>query len=394
MSSPYGLTPAGFVAPRALDFLAVFRARFEQDVNNGNPYDWDADQILGVISAIHALQLGDLSEGVVQALADALDLNNASGALLDLLVQNYGLNRRQPTQGTALLTPTLTSTPVFVPVGTRFGQIVDAQTVRVWAAAQDTTLTGAPGETILVRCAEAGALVAGIGAINRILDSVPGLSAVTNAASATAGLAEQTDQDLRLDALRLLQAPSRGTVGAIYAAVVRAVPAGTFVGVIENTTLSSITVDGVTVPPIGTVTVVHPTLTADEEQAVREAIFQTKPLGGSVGGSEVGSVTGPDGNPYTIAFEYANAVSASVEVVTTRASGFDLADVEDGVRDAVESYFATLRVGDDVLRLGLAAKIAAVEGVTGAVITINSLASDLAVGVASIATLAGPATVT
>lgn len=393
MAAPYGLTAGGYIAPRALDFLAVIRARFEQDRNDGNPYDWDADQVLGVLTAIQALQLGDISEGAVQSLADALDLNNASGHLLDILVQCYGLSRRQPTVGSALLTPTLSATPAFVPGGTRFGQIVDATTIRVWEAAEDTTLTGAPGETILVRCAEAGSLTAGIGAINRILDGVPNLSSVTNAASATPGLGEQSDQDLRLDALRLLQAPSRGTLGALYAAVVRATPAGTFVGVIENTSVVSITVDGVTVPPIGTVTVIHPTLTAAEEQMVREAIFQTKPLGGSVGGSETGTVVGPDGNPVTIPFEYANESSVTVAVVTTRAAGFDLADVEEGVQAAVETYFARLRVGDDVLRLGLAALIAGVTGVTGATITLNGSGADLAIGPATIATLAAPATV-
>ena len=59
----------------------------------------------------------------------------------------------------------------------------------------------------------------------------------------------------------------------------------------------------------------------------------------------------------------------------------------------LEAPHAPARVGDDVLRLGLAALIAGVTGVTGATITLNGSGADLAIGPATIATLAAPATV-
>lgn len=389
MSLPYGLTAGGFVPPRAFDLLAVIRGAFERETNGGAPYDWDADTWLGVLTAIQAVQLGDMAEGPVQALADALDINNASGALLDQAVQSYGLSRRPATQGTATLTATLSSTPVFIPAGTRFGQVFSATEVLVWAAVEDTTLV-TTGDEILVRCAQPGVFPAGIGAINRVLDRVTGLVSVTNPAAASPGLAEQADRELRLDALRLLQAPSRGTVGALYAAAVRAVPAGTFVGVLENRTPSNTTVDGVAVPAIGATVVIHPQLAAAEEQALRESIYAVKPLGGSIGGSEVGAVIGPDGGSNSIGFEYANTLTVNVAATVTMEAGFVLGDVSGGVEDAIEYHFTTLRVGDDVLRLDLLSEIAKVDGVRTCSLLLNGANADVTVGAATIAILGTP----
>lgn len=394
MTTPYGLTPAGYVPPRALDLLALSRGDFEDAVNGGAPYDWDADEVLGVLTAIWAVRAGSLSEGVLQALADALDINNASGALLDIAVQSYGLNRRPATQGVATLTATISSTPVFVPLGTRFGQVYSATQLLVWTAAEDTTLT-TTGDTILVTCSEPGVYVAGAGTITKILDNVPGLTSVTNASSASPGLAEQVDQDLRLDALRLLQAPSRGTLGAMYASAVRAVPAGTFVGVLENRATTATTIDGKSVPAIGSAVVVYPALTAANAQSLRESIFAVKPLGGAIGGDQTGTVVGPDGEDNTVGFYYASTLPVTVAVATTLESGVVLGDVSAAVATAVETHMARLRVGDDVLRLGLCAAIATVEGVRSAVVSLNgSSAADVTVGLATIALLNGSVTVT
>jgi uncharacterized phage protein gp47/JayE len=390
MTTPYGLTPQGFVAPRARNFLNLIRDTFESLVPDLAPYDWDGDQILGVLTAIVAVRLGDLSEGVLQGLADALDLNNAHGALLDLTAQLFGLNRRPATQGTAQLDVIQLSAPTaFVSAGTRFGQVAGPNDLRVWRAVQDTTLTGAPGESILVRCATAGQLTAGAGAINRLLDPVSGLVSASNSLFAVPGRAVQSDPELRADVLKLLQAPSRGVLGALYAAAVRAVPAGTYVGALENTTNAPVTIGTKLIPSHGSAIVVWPALSAADAQLLREAIFETKPLGGGIGGDQIGQVVGPDGVSRPVGFFVADPVPVTVDVQAMLAPGSSDPATAANIKAAIEAFFGRLDVGERVSRLRLTAAIAAVSNVREVqILELNGAALDVVPVATEVALLA------
>lgn len=87
----FGLSDEGFEAPRTADFLELIRNDYEAAVNLA--IDWERDTFLGQITAIVAARLGELADAV-QAVYDATDPNNATGAQLDNLAQLVGILRK------------------------------------------------------------------------------------------------------------------------------------------------------------------------------------------------------------------------------------------------------------------------------------------------------------
>jgi uncharacterized phage protein gp47/JayE len=261
---------------------------------------------------------------------------------------------------------------------------------------EDTALAGTPGETIAVRCVQPGPgpVQAAPNTITRIIDVVAGLTSVTNALPAVPGQTVQGDRDLRLARLQLLQAGGRGPIGAIYAAVVRALPAGYFVGAVENTGDTAVLIDSTPVGAHAHAIVVYPAPTSAEADAVRLAILQTRPAGGRSSGDQVGSVTDPEtGYTTNVGFYVAQPLPMVVEVTLDEVdAGYDVGEVGAAARAAVQGYFATLRVGDDVRLLKMQRALAAVDGLLTVGLRINVdgggfAAADAPVGEFHIATL-------
>jgi len=386
----FGVGPAGYRAPRAEELLRIQREALDNAL--GSTLDYAPDTFEGVATAVWAAQLGDLCEGSVQALADALDPNNASGALLDNLLALFGIAREQASPSSALLTPTL-SGAAFVPQGTRFGQTPsDPDNFDVWVAAEDTALTGAPGETILVQCERLGPVAAAPGSIVQLLDTVPGLTAVTNAQAATLGRARQTDREARQARLRLLSAAGSGTLGAIFAAVTRAVPSGVYVGVLENTSSGPAVIGGLPMLAHSHAAIIYPVQPSDVEDAIRAAIYLTRPAGGATSGDQLGTVFDEvTGNTVSVPFFYATALPVAVRLTSTRAPGVTLGEVQAAAEAVLAAWFDRLRVGDPVRRLALCAELAAIDGLLGVDVELDEgagfAAADVLPGPARVATL-------
>ena len=97
----FGLSDAGYLAPRTADFLELIRNDYENAVNLA--IDWERDTFLGQITAIMADRLGELADAT-QAMYDATDPSNATGAQLDNLAILVGVFRKLPTFSQAICT--------------------------------------------------------------------------------------------------------------------------------------------------------------------------------------------------------------------------------------------------------------------------------------------------
>lgn len=96
----FGLSDEGFEAPREADFLDLVRS----DYTNRTKLviDWARDVFLGQITAILASRLGEVSEAA-QAVYDATDPSNATGAQLDNLAILVGITRKPATHSQAIV---------------------------------------------------------------------------------------------------------------------------------------------------------------------------------------------------------------------------------------------------------------------------------------------------
>jgi uncharacterized phage protein gp47/JayE len=94
----FGLSDEGFEAPRTSDFLDLIRNDYA--TATGLAIDWERDVFLGQITAIMASRLGELADAV-QAVYDATDPSNATGAQLDNLAILVGILRKVATYSQA-----------------------------------------------------------------------------------------------------------------------------------------------------------------------------------------------------------------------------------------------------------------------------------------------------
>ena len=372
MATDYGISDEGYTAPRAADFLTLIRSAFEE--RTGLVIEWDNDTFLGNLTAIMAEQLGDLAEAS-QAVYDAFDVNNATGLQLDNLALLVGVTRTEATYSTVLLTLTGTSGTII-----REGALVQGGgpdgTTR-WATTEDVTISGGTA-TVIAQAEDPGAVEADAGELTTIVTPFSGWTSVTNADPATAGEERESDAALRKRRQQSLQTGGSRSLNAIRAAILAldGVEAAT---VIENTSIASAVVEGLTLAAKSIAVIVYPsTLTDDQKAGVAQAIYETIPAGISTNGTDVvATVTGLDGFSKTVKFDYASALEVDVAITVNLADGYELEDVEEPVQEAVSDYFLTLGVGDAVRRLSILALVAAIDGIDGAVLLLNGGAVDI-----------------
>jgi hypothetical protein len=100
----FGLTDAGYIAPRAADFLTTIRSLYNQeliDLGYTEAPDYERDTFLGATSEIMAFLLGQLGEAT-QAIYDARSVANATGLQLASLALIVGVPRNEATHSTEI----------------------------------------------------------------------------------------------------------------------------------------------------------------------------------------------------------------------------------------------------------------------------------------------------
>ena len=412
--SSFGLTDqdTGFNKKGLSDILDSIETRQKADISAA--IDVSADGPVGQMNGVFAQEVKEVWD-VAQDIHTARDSNNSEGAALDALMAITGAQRLAATKSTLSAVnsnpATLTGTPTtLVPAASQASVLTtgdvfetDANATIVALAAWAATTAYVIGDRVTnsgnayeaeVAGTSAGSggptttdpltpevdntvtwrfLGTGTGAIDvdatavltgptssnsftltTIDTPVAGWDGVTNLTDATAGTDLETDQAARARRESLLRQTGKATLEAIRA-VLLAVSGVTESIVFENTTLVT---DGSGVPGKAFEAVVLGGADAD----IRQAIFDTKPIGIESHGSTSGSVVDSAGNSHTI--EFSRPTSVPIFVATTIVTdGNYPTDGDTQVKNAIKAAGDALAVGDDVVYEKLKCEVFEVAGV-------------------------------
>ena len=358
-----GLSSTGFTKPRAADWLAVLQAAYLTELAaRGLPTDIDFDRngFEGPLFVALAAAFGDISD-ILQALWDMTAANNATGVQLDNLSQLVGVNGQGATKSTATVTLSGTAATIVPANAVVSGGGTDG--AARWLTTADATIGGGGTVDVTVEAEAAGATEALAAEIDTIVTPVTGWTAVTNAAAATVGQANETDADLRTRRAASLQIRGASALKAIRANLL-ALDYIDAASVIHNPSPTTDVIEGLTLDPHSLAVVVYPEPSTDARKAeVAQTIWSHAPPLKLVGTGVTATVTAGDGVAVPVAYDVAATVAVTVVVVVTLESGYGLGDVDTVIQAAITAHFAALDVGEDVEDLDLYALIAAVPGV-------------------------------
>lgn len=395
MSSLFGLVPdgAGFNAKTTEDLLDSIEENEKADIDQ--EVDVSADGPLGQINGVFAKELAEAWE-VIQAVHGARDPNNAEGAALDALMAITGAFRLEATESTVVLTATGTPATSLLTgrqasttlTGDTWLTTADATiaAVAAWAATTayvvgdrvtlgsqvyQATVAGTSGGSGPVGTTQGvtevdgtvtwinvgpgtgavdvnaensvtGPIAANANVITTIDTAVSGWLGVINLLDATPGTDIQTDPAARLRRELLLRQQGKSTLEAVRASVL-AVTGVTEAFVFENTSLVT---DGDGVPGKAFEVVADGGADAD----IRQAIFDTKPIGIESHGDLSGSVTDSQGFSHTIEHSRPTDIEIYIDITLTTDGDYPT-NGDDQVKDALATKFTDdgNGIGDDVI---------------------------------------------
>ena len=265
------------------ELAAGYRAIYGEDIN------LDADSPDGQRVAIEAqLVLDSQSFGALEY--NQRDPDFALGQSLNSIIKLSGITRRPTTRSQVDVT-VVTDRPLTLPVD----YTVEDDLGQSWSTLAARTLIA--GTTTVTLFAENfGAIAADPDTIVNPVTVVIGVQSVTNPASATVGVDEETDQDLRVRRNRSLETPQSSSIGRMFTALA-SVPNVTGVAVYENDTDATDS-DGIPAHSLGVV------VEGGSVAAIIETMTKNKTGGKGMVGSVTGTfsepVTRPNGTTFTI----------------------------------------------------------------------------------------------
>lgn len=401
----YGITLTGFVVkPEDAiieDMETRARAKYGASVPLGNK------TVLGQLIRIVAEVVGLVWE-LGQKIVASQDPDAAAGALLDALCALTGTFREAARH--SLVDLTLTGDPTtIVPTGSQastlstgvpFETLEDA-TITELDAWADTTLyavgdrvtnsarayvcitagtsagSGGPDTTsdditdgtahwrymgegtgavdVDAQSVETGALEATSGDITVIDTPVSGWSSVKNLLDASAGAAEQTDEDLRTTRELELAASGSSPPDAIRAELLQ-VEGVTSATVFYNDT--DVT-DGDGVPPHSVECLVQ----GGDDQDIFDTIFAAVAAGIGTYGTETGSAVDSEGVSHTVKFSRPTEITIYVDITLTYDASLYPSDGDDQVKAAIVAFGDAQKIGRDAVATQIGAQAYKVSGV-------------------------------
>lgn len=283
MATTYGLTDQGFVRKT----LEVCRSEIEADYRGafGAGINLAPQSVLGQLLGVHAEREAKLWE-LGEAVHRAFDPDQATGSSQDAVAAITGTLRERAAR--SRVTATLTGTAgTVVQAGKRAS--VAGTGVRFELAAAVVI----PGDGVF-ESVDYGPVAAPAGTLTVIDTPVAGWDGVTNALDATPGALAETHAALRVRREQELRAAGAAALDAVRADVL-AVPGVTSCKVFENT---GSVVDGDGLPPKS----IEVLVSGGADQAIRDALWSTKPSGIETFGGVVGNVTSSQGTVHTVKF--------------------------------------------------------------------------------------------
>lgn len=304
-NSEFGLTAQGFCKKRLDDLITQLENEFKSvyGANFKVSPETKQGQIIANIAAEYA-SLWDIAE-------DSFNSFNPSAALdkaLSDLVQYNGLTRQAATRSIVQLTLTGANGTI-VPAGSQV-EIVNSEIK--FETTESVTITEGP-VFVPAQALVTGPIVAAAGTLTTIFTPITGWATVTNAADATPGLNEETDEELRARRNRSTALGGRNIVDAI-AAQIEALDNVLSVLVLENDT--DVDPDANGVPAHSVEAIVRGGAAED----IRDVLLQNKVPGIPYAGNTNVPATDSQGVPVSINYTVPVEVPIQVEVnLTTNA---------------------------------------------------------------------------
>lgn len=324
----YGVTSAGFVKKSFDEIQAEEFARAKQYF--GPDVDLSPESPLYQFLMVQIYEKADLW-AMGENVYNSAYLDTATGQSLDNVVYLNGITRKAAVAATGTVTfsrETATAEAITIPEGTRVsnqdGTVIFATTVEGVIPANGTSVNIAAACTV-------GGISGNVAAaaIQYMVDTVPGVDAVTNAAAFADGADKEADSLLR--ARTVSYAPeARGTMTAIKNALT-AISGVIAVIVSENTTAHTISA------------IVYGGTDAD----ITAALEEYRPCG----------ILASFSRPVTI--------SIAITVTVSKKTGYTVAAVSATVAAAITAYFTALTLSTDIYYSEAAAAILQAEGVAG-----------------------------
>lgn len=293
----------------------------------------EADSQDGQLLATFAQDLFD-SASVGQSVYNSQSPSTAQGVGLSRIVKINGLNRRAATNSTADLT-------IVGVAGTAINNGIAQDAVgQKWDLPALVTIP--PGGSMVVTATAelTGNVNAEANTITKIFTPTLGWQTVNNAASATAGVAAETDAELRIRQAQSTANPSLtvfdGTIGAL-----ENVDGVTNVRGYENDT-GSTDANGI---PAHTISCV---VQGGDAVEICQTIQVHKTPGVGTFGTTSEIVFDAKGMPLTINFFRPTMVEIGVEITITTFVGYT-SNYGDQIKQAVADYVNSIGIGNDVL---------------------------------------------
>jgi hypothetical protein len=377
-----GLSAAGLSIPTGAELIDQMVAEYESLTGLTVDATRTDDQLVMILITILSEMLGD-AYGNLQAVYDGKNADTSEGLQAEDAAYLVGVEPDPATLSTATVSLTGT-TGVIVPKDSIVeggGTEDDAR----WRISADTTI---PAD-VAVTAEIAGPTTAAIGAIDAIVSGVPGWTGVTNAAAASPGELRETAAQLRRKRRLALQSSASSSSASIRAMLLQRDEVQE-VAVIQNASAVAAVVSGKNMNPNSVWVFFTPdSITTAQEDDIAAALHQKVAAGtemmNSGGGSAVTrDVTDRGGSTAReVSWDYGSDLLTTIQVAVNTLPGYVLADVEQGVRDALSDYMDNgIGMGDVLRAYNLTAAIACagIEGILsigGYIVTVGGLPAGL-----------------
>lgn len=346
----YGITSAGFLRKRLEDIRAEIRSGFEGVF--GAALNTDADAAVSQFIDVFGGQLAEAWEGA-EGVYHAFDPASAEGIPLENLAALFKVFRDDATPSTGTITVAGASGTV-IPEGYE----VRASGTDVNVVTTDPATIPVSGSvTIAARTVDTGPIVVEAGDIDTAVDSIAGVTSVTNSADFVQGQEVESDQDLAVKRDASLQTGGSAVDRAVRARLLEL----SFIDqalVISN---RSDTVDANGFPGHSMNPVLWPpTADLDQRQQIVDVLVRHAPGGIRVNGSIEYTVTDDYGytDPDPYGFSFASEQEVHVEAVVTTDANYP-ADGDAQVQAAIVEAGNNLSVGADVVLLTILCSVVA-----------------------------------
>lgn len=339
-----GLTTTGFQRPLQAEIIADIVSAERGTISTS--LDVSESTVIGNLNALFGDQAAQYWE-VLEEAVNGLDPENATDARLVALCLLTGIVRRGPQKGLCSCTVGLNAGVTFAP-GALIAYTVNDPSNR-WLNHATVTSTTAGNYSAVFESEFTGPqAVAAAGTLTVLASPVTGWNTITNATDATPGTDQEDIETLRARREQSLALAGSGTVDAIRADVLQV--AGVLQCLVEENTTDA-TVGNLT-PHSFRAVVWDGSPAAASNDAIAQAIHNTRPAGIPALGSLSGTAVKSDGTTTMVAFARATEVPIYVSANITSAVGVASADV----KAAIAAAMPTL-VGGDVVYHKLAGSV-------------------------------------